>query len=77
MYYAENTNSNKVVNGTVNFLVSGKSIGTASLSNKGIATLSYKIPTSAPSSLSINATYTGNNYFTSSSDIIQLNVASK
>ncbi len=71
------TNSNKVVNGTVNFLVSGKSIGTASLSNKGIAKLSYKIPTSAPSSLSINATYTGNNYFTSSSDIIQLNVASK
>ncbi|MBE6494013.1 MAG: Ig-like domain repeat protein [Methanosphaera stadtmanae] len=71
------TTSSKVVNGTVNFLVSGKSIGTATLSNKGIATLSYKIPTGTPSLLTINATYTGNNYFTSSSDIIRLNVASK
>lgn len=71
------TTSTKVVNGTVNFLVSGTSIGTATLSNKGVATLSYKIPAGTPSLLTINATYNGNNYFTSSSDIIKLNVASK
>ncbi|MCD7782223.1 MAG: Ig-like domain repeat protein, partial [Methanosphaera sp.] len=64
----KDSNSKSVTSGKVVFKINGKTVGTATVSN-GVATISYKIPSSwSDSSYKISASYAGNSYYTSSSD---------